>query len=239
VADAHPLWRVLESFGLHDVHPASRSPAAAAAGEPAAGAGVLDELRAEVERCTRCRLAEGRNSVVFGEGSPGSGVLFVGEGPGASEDETGRPFVGKAGQLLDRILESIGLDRTRCYIANVVKCRPPNNRPPSPDEIEACSGHLDRQIEALCPGVVVALGSTAATRLLGSRSSVGQLRGTVHRTDGTPVVVTYHPAALLRTPALKRPVWEDMKALRRLMDERGLPRGGSDGGPGIRPAAKH
>jgi DNA polymerase len=184
----------------------------------------MEALRARVGSCSGCRLASTRTRLVFGEGNPGSGIVFVGEGPGASEDETGRPFVGKAGQLLDRILAAVDLDRSGCYIANVVKCRPPANRVPSADEIEACAWILDAQIESMSPGVIVALGASAAARLLGTKASIGQMRGEVRSFKGIPVLVTYHPAALLRTPALKRPTWEDMQKLRQLMEQLGLPR---------------
>lgn len=185
---------------------------------------AMDAVRAKLGDCSSCRLSGTRRSLVFGEGDPRSGVLVVGEGPGASEDETGRPFVGKAGQLLDKILASIGLDRESCFIANVVKCRPPENRVPSPDEVEACAWVLDAQIDAMQPGVILALGATAVSRLLGIRAPIGQARNSEHSYRGIPVIVTYHPAALLRTPALKRPVWEDVKKLRRLMERDGLPR---------------
>ncbi|HOA04472.1 MAG TPA: uracil-DNA glycosylase [Candidatus Fermentibacter daniensis] len=185
---------------------------------------AMDAVRAKLGDCSSCRLSGTRRNLVFGEGDPRSGILVVGEGPGASEDETGRPFVGKAGQLLDRILASIGLDRESCFIANVVKCRPPENRVPSPDEVEACAWVLDAQIDAMQPGVILALGATAVSRLLGIRAPIGQARNSEHSYRGIPVIVTYHPAALLRTPALKRPVWEDVKKLRRLMERGGLPR---------------
>ncbi len=244
-----PLWAAIGSFGIETVHlPAGRrpsgwgpasGPAKAAGGDTPApvraggrkavenGSSALDSIAGVRERlgsCEACRLSKTRNSIGFGEGNPCSGVLVVGEGPGASEDETGRPFVGRAGQLLDRILASVGLDRECCYIANVVKCRPPANRVPSQDEADACAWVLDAQIEAIGPGVILALGATAMARLLGLKCPLGQARAAVHDYRGIPVVVTYHPAALLRTEALKRPVWDDMKKLRRLMDEAGLPR---------------
>jgi uracil-DNA glycosylase len=238
-----PLWSAVSSFGLDGVHlPGGRRPSGWGTGLPApveasveigqpqpaestAGAVErMEEVRLRLGECGSCRLSQTRQNVVFGEGAPRSGVLVVGEGPGASEDETGRPFVGRAGQLLDRILASIELDRTSCYIANAVKCRPPGNRVPSQDETDACSWVLDAQMEAMRPGVILALGATAAARLLGLRTSIGQARGIEHSLGGVPVIVTYHPAALLRTPALKRPVWEDMKRLRVIMEQRGLPR---------------
>lgn len=223
-----PLWNAVRSFGIAEV--ALPTPSLTAAAErgaksyPDAPSPTMDDLSAEVAGCTRCRLSEGRNKLVFGAGNPGSGILFVGEGPGATEDQQGVPFVGRAGELLDRILEAIGLDRKSVYIANVVKCRPPGNRVPAPDEVDACLPVLLRQIGIMNPGVIVALGASAASALLASRKGIGALRGEIHRFRGTPVMVTYHPAALLRSPALKRPVWEDMKKLSALLREKGLPR---------------
>jgi DNA polymerase len=188
----------------------------------------LTGLSTEVEGCTRCRLSETRQNLVFGEGNPAAGILFVGEGPGANEDSSGRPFVGRAGKLLDRILSSIGLDRNNVYIANVIKCRPPGNRTPAADEIDACFWILQEQISITEPGVVVALGASAAKTLTGNRSGIGTMRGSFHRHGDIPLMVTYHPAALLRSESLKRPVWEDMKMLRTLLDELGLPRRGNE-----------
>jgi DNA polymerase len=186
-------------------------------------------IREETADCRSCRLCETRTHVVFGEGNPAAGLLFVGEGPGATEDETGRPFVGKAGQLLDRILASIDIDRTNCYIANVVKCRPPGNRVPASDEIAACAGILERQIDAIRPRVIVALGASAASALLDTRQGLASLRGAFHSRRGVPLLVTYHPAALLRTPALKRPVWDDMKKLRSFLGDGGCTESPNDG----------
>jgi uracil-DNA glycosylase family 4 len=233
-----PLWNAIASFGLKTLHfrgqsvrpgarglapEASTGTASSFAAPPAprqgesAGA-LMRKILEETLDCRGCRLAETRTNLVFGEGNPGSRILFVGEGPGATEDETGRPFVGKAGQLLDRILAAIDIDRTKCYIANVVKCRPPANRVPASDEIAACSGILERQIEAIHPRVIVALGASAASALLECRQGLAALRGSFHSRRGIPLLVTYHPAALLRTPALKRPVWDDMKKLRSFLE---------------------
>lgn len=178
----------------------------------------LATLRAVVERCRRCPLHESRTRAVFGEGSADARVVCVGEAPGAREDETGRPFVGRAGQLLDRLLMTIGLPRDRVYICNVLKSRPPNNRDPLPEEVEACSPYLLRQLELIDPSVIVALGAFAARTLLDSSSSLGRLRGGVHRYAGYPVIVTYHPAALLRNPGWTRATWEDLQRVRRLLD---------------------
>lgn len=223
-----PLWEAVRSFGLDEValpqivpDPDARPSRPIASGTRPKDMKALEE---QVAGCTLCRLFEGRNRLVFGAGNPASGILLVGEGPGANEDLQGLPFVGRAGELLDRILAAISLNRNSVYIANVVKCRPPGNRTPTPDEVEMCFPILERQIEVMKPGVIVALGASAASALLGSRQGIGVLRGTMHRHGEVPVIVTYHPAALLRSPALKRPVWEDMKKLSSFMAEKGLPR---------------
>jgi DNA polymerase len=144
--------------------------------------------------------------------------MLIGEGPGAREDATGRPFVGPAGKLLDEILAAIGISRQSVFIANIVKCRPPQNRKPLPDEVAACLPYLHRQIALIAPKVIVALGGTAAESLLGVRKSIGELRGAVHALDGIPVIVTYHPAALLRNPNWKKPTWDDVRIARQLLD---------------------
>jgi len=177
----------------------------------------LASLRAIVEACTRCPLSAGRTRAVFGEGDPSARVVCVGEAPGAREDETGRPFVGPAGQLLDRLLLSVGFRRDEVYICNVLKSRPPNNRDPLPEEIEACSPYLHRQLELIGPEVLVAFGAFAARTLLGTTGSLGSLRGRVHRYRGFPLVVTYHPAALLRNRSWTRPTWEDLQLVRRIV----------------------
>lgn len=174
----------------------------------------LDGLAATVAGCTRCRLAEGRKNVVFGSGRRDADLMLIGEGPGAEEDRQGLPFVGPAGELLTRIIQAIEMKRDDVYIANIVKCRPPGNRDPQPDEIQACRGYLERQIALVRPRVLVALGRIAAQTLLGNESPIGQLRGRWYQAFGVPTMVTYHPAALLRNPALKRPTWEDMQQVR-------------------------
>ncbi|HSN53060.1 MAG TPA: uracil-DNA glycosylase [Candidatus Sulfomarinibacteraceae bacterium] len=171
----------------------------------------LEALAQSTAGCTRCRLSQGRTTVVFGEGAADARVMFVGEGPGAEEDRTGRPFVGQAGQLLDRMILAMGFDRGQVYIANVVKCRPPGNRGPKDDEIAACSSFLDRQIELVAPEVIVALGRFAACRLTGTDKPMGALRGRWSRYRGIALLPTYHPAYLLRNPADKRKVWDDLK----------------------------
>lgn len=206
----------------------SEAPPAGDATLPADGApdqdnaaAALRELREEVLPCTRCKLHTGRRSTVFGEGNARARVLFVGEAPGAKEDQSGRPFVGPAGQLLDRILEgAMGLRRSDVFIANVNKCRPPNNRAPEADEVAACLPFLKRQVEIVQPEVIVCLGRTAAQNLLGTTESTTAMRQRQHEYAGTPVVVTWHPAYLLREPGRKRETWEDIKKVNALL---GLP----------------
>lgn len=165
--------------------------------------------------CTRCRLADGRKHVVFADGPPKARLVVVGEAPGADEDATGIPFVGQAGKLLDLMLASVGLSRAEsAYICNLLKCRPPGNRNPMPEEIEACAPFLQRQIELVAPRAVLAVGAFAAKQLTGSAAALGQLRGRVHRYAGAPLVVTYHPAALLRNPGWSRRAWDDLQLLR-------------------------
>lgn len=179
----------------------------------------LEAVAREASACTRCALAEGRKTVVFGSGSPDADLMFIGEGPGAEEDRQGLPFVGPAGELLTRIIRAIDLSRDEVYIANIVKCRPPRNRDPLPDEVAACRPWLEAQIRLVRPRVIVALGRVAAQALLGEEAPIGKLRGRWHSVHGVPVMPTYHPAALLRSGSLKRPVWEDMQQVReRLRD---------------------
>lgn len=180
---------------------------------PASPADKIDwpELKQRVRDCTACKLRAGCTQTVFGAGDEQAEWLFVGEGPGADEDAQGEPFAGQAGKLLDNMLLSIKLRRGKnVYIANIVKCRPPNNRPPEADEIAACLPYLQRQIELIKPRLIVALGKTAATALLGRDAALGSLRGTLHDYHGIPLVVTYHPAYLLRSPLEKAKAWQDL-----------------------------
>jgi DNA polymerase len=177
----------------------------------------LAEISAELTGCTRCRLHSGRGNLVFGEGSAKSGLVFVGEGPGFDEDRQGRPFVGRAGKLLDKMILAIGFEREDVYICNVVKCRPPENRAPLPDETQACSPFLFRQLEALSPKVICALGLSAAQALLGSSRPMFELRGKVKSWRGIPLICTYHPAYLLRSPSQKATAWRDLKEVIRLL----------------------
>ena len=182
---------------------------------------ALDSLDAVAERIRTtycCALCPHRTNAVPGEGNPKARLVLVGEGPGATEDATGRPFVGQAGALLDSILEAIDVPRSSVYITNIVKCRPPQNRKPLPDEMAACLPYLHRQLDIIRPRVIVALGSTAGEALLGVRKSLGELRGKVHTYNGIPLVVTYHPAALLRNPNWKKPTWDDVRIARQLLD---------------------
>jgi uracil-DNA glycosylase len=172
---------------------------------------ALRAIQAEIGNCTRCSLSKGRNKIVFGDGDPNARLMFVGEGPGADEDASGIPFVGKAGQLLNNMIAATGLKREQVYIANIVKCRPPQNRVPEPDEANTCTPFLFQQLDVVRPEVVVALGSTAATYLLGAKSSLSGLRGRVHQCRGTKLIVTYHPAYLLRDPRQKKEAWQDLK----------------------------
>jgi len=179
----------------------------------------LTVLREQALACTACRLAEGRNNVVFGIGDPAAEVMVVGEAPGQEEDRKGEPFVGQAGKLLDLLLLTAGLPRDRVYICNVLKCRPPNNRNPLPDEVDACAGFLRGQIEAVQPKVLLAVGKFAAQSLLQTDESIGRLRGTVHIWRGTPLIATYHPAYLLRSPQATRIAWQDFQLMRKVLDE--------------------
>ena len=176
---------------------------------------AIDRLVAD---CTKCRLCESRTHTVPGEGPADARLVVVGEGPGRTEDATGRPFVGQAGELLTKILAAIELPREQVFICNVVKCRPPENRAPQYDEIAACTPYLFRQLELLAPRVILAMGGTAAQALLDTKQALGALRNRLHRFRGIPLIVTYHPAALLRNPNWKRPTWDDVRIARRLLD---------------------
>jgi uracil-DNA glycosylase family 4 len=181
----------------------------------------LDAIREDLGDCQRCKLARTRKTIVFGQGNPGARLMFVGEAPGADEDEQGLAFVGRAGQLLTKIIEAIGLTRDDVYICNVLKCRPPQNRNPETDEILSCQPFLERQIEAIHPTVLVGLGKFAAQWLLKTAEPITRLRGRLgaYGDSGIKVMATYHPAYLLRNPAAKKDVWEDMKIVRDLLKE--------------------
>jgi DNA polymerase len=197
--------------------PISAPPAIATAIKPADKAAALRLILEDIGECTRCALHKGRNKLVFADGSANARLMFVGEGPGADEDAQGLPFVGRAGQLLNNMIGAMGLTREEVYIANVVKCRPPGNRTPEPEEANTCSPFLFRQIDVVRPEVLVALGATAATYLLGQRQPLAGLRGRVHSFRGTKLIVTYHPAFLLRDPRQKKEAWADLRiAMREL-----------------------
>jgi DNA polymerase len=178
----------------------------------------LDNFEKLISNCTKCRLHQGRNKFVFGTGNPNADVLVIGEGPGAEEDKQGLPFVGRAGKLLTDMLKAIKFEREEVYIGNVVKCRPPENRTPMQDEMDTCMPYLKKQCELIKPKLILCLGLTAAKGLLKKKESLGQLRKNVFEYEGAKVVVTYHPAALLRNPHWKRDCWEDLKKLRKLYD---------------------
>jgi DNA polymerase len=189
-------------------------PAAAptqAAGQATEKIPTLEEIRAEMGQCQRCKLYPGAKNLVFGEGSPGARLMFIGEAPGAEEDLQGRPFVGAAGQLLNRMLNNLGLQREEVYITNVVKSRPPENRDPEPDEIEACLPYLKMQIAAIRPRVIVTLGKIATQALLGAKEPLTRLRGQWRRYDHIRVMPTFHPSYLLRFPKERHKTWDDMQ----------------------------
>jgi DNA polymerase len=202
-------------FGEEQAIPPRKSipapPEIGAAVAAADRAAALQIIRDEIGDCTRCALHKGRNKLVFADGDPNARLMFVGEGPGADEDAQGLPFVGKAGQLLNNMIAAMGLKREQVYIANVVKCRPPANRTPEPDEANTCTPFLFRQIDVVRPQVLVALGATAATYLLGHKQPLAGLRGRVHAFRGTQLIVTYHPAFLLRDPRQKKEAWADLQ----------------------------
>lgn len=212
----YPLWvrrNLPASEPVREVMPETRDmpEAVPAAVKPQAEPVAWPVLKAQVQACTLCKLRAGCTQTVFGVGDEKAEWLFVGEGPGADEDAQGEPFVGQAGKLLDNMLLSIGLKRgANVYIANIVKCRPPNNRAPEADEVAACLPYLRQQIALIQPKLIIALGKTAATSLLGRDATLGSLRGTLHHYQDIPLIVTYHPAYLLRSPAEKVKAWEDL-----------------------------
>lgn len=218
---AKELNRYLGDLGWRQ-SPIPPEPNASPVPVASAGGDSLESLATTAAGCTLCRLSDKRQTVVFGEGDPKAGVMFIGEGPGAEEDRTGRPFVGQAGKLLDRMIFAMGFEREEVYIANVVKCRPPGNRDPKDDEVAACADFLDRQINLIKPEVIVALGKPASRRLTGTSKPMGALRGRWSSYRGTPLMPVFHPAYLLRNPKAKREVWEDLKlVIRRLASTAG------------------
>jgi len=221
-ASRDPAWRERRTGGPDRRGGAARMDASSAAESAVplytSQADALVAVRTEIGDCTRCKLhTQGRTQIVFGVGNPNADLMFVGEAPGADEDIQGIPFVGRAGQLLTKIIEAIDLKREDVYIANVIKCRPPGNRNPEQDEVETCEPFLFRQIDVIKPKVIVALGTFAARALLRTLDPISRLRGRVYDYRGAKLVPTFHPAYLLRNPASKRDVWEDMKVVRRLL----------------------
>lgn len=180
-----------------------------------------DELRETIAACTSCSLHASRTQTVFGVGNPQADWMIIGEAPGAEEDRRGEPFVGRAGKLLDEMLRAVGQGRDRVFIANILKCRPPNNRDPKPEESAACRAYLQRQIELIQPKIILAVGRIAAHLLLETDEPVGRLRGSRHQLGDTPLVVTYHPAYLLRSPSQKRKAWDDLCLAKQLLRETG------------------
>ena len=213
-----PAWRRRSrDLPFDAARPAAPSPAAAEA-PPTSAPDAMQALREELGDCTRCKLhGLGRRQIVFGVGNPEADLMFVGEAPGRDEDIQGYPFVGRAGQLLTKIIEAIDLKREQVYIANVIKCRPPENRNPEPDEVSACEPFLFGQIDIVKPKVIVALGTFAVRTLLQSDAPISRLRGRVYDYRGAKLVPTFHPAYLLRSPEKKRETWDDMKTVRALL----------------------
>lgn len=181
--------------------------------------GTLDELNSKISSCMKCPLGSTRTNFVFGVGNPNAKVMFIGEAPGADEDAQGEPFVGRAGQLLNKILAAVNLKREEVYICNILKCRPPQNRDPLAAEMETCIPYLEKQIEIIKPQFIICLGRIAAQWLLQTNDTLTRLREKVHKYRDTKLIITYHPAALLRNPNWKRPAWEDMKMFRKLYNE--------------------
>lgn len=208
----------LRDTGVEGLSYASKAPAAAVeAAAETLGDETMEAIRADLGYCRRCRLCDGRKTIVFGSGDPAARLMFVGEGPGREEDLQGLPFVGEAGQLLTRMIEAMQLTREAVYICNVVKCRPPENRNPAPEEIAACSPFLLRQVKTVAPRVIVALGTFAAQTLLATKEPISRLRGRFHDYHGIPLMPTFHPAFLLRSPEKKREAWSDLQQVMKIL----------------------
>lgn len=214
-----PLAEGPDLFGFRPPPPENKQALPAYPDEPWVGAKSLDELNSMICNCVKCPLGATRIKFVFGVGNPNADIVFVGEAPGADEDAQGEPFVGRAGQLLNKILDAIHFKREEVYICNILKCRPPNNRDPEPEEIDACEPHLWKQLELMQPKIIVCLGRVAAQTLLRTTDGLNIMRGKVHDYRGIKLVVTYHPAALLRNPNWKKPTWEDVQWIRKMYDE--------------------
>lgn len=227
--DARNILEYAQSLGFKEVEVKNLTNADAPAAKPAASAlkgkelppekkaGALDDLVEEIGNCKRCKLSKGRTNLVFGAGNPNADLMFIGEGPGRDEDLQGEPFVGRAGKLLTKIIEAMGFERSDVYIANIVKCRPPNNRNPEPDEVSTCIHFLIKQVETIRPKVIVCLGSVATQNLLQTDAKISGMRGKFTEWQSIPVMPTYHPAFLLRNSNMKKPVWEDMQKVMELL----------------------
>ena len=213
ISDLRTYLEYLKGMGITTLPVADHVPEKA----PPSEALTLADVKKELGDCKRCKLHRTRKTIVFGEGNEGARLMFIGEGPGYDEDVQGRPFVGRAGQLLTKIIESINLSREEVYIANIIKCRPPQNRNPEPDEIESCNPFLMKQIRVIQPGIICALGTFSAQTLLKTDTKITALRGKLYELEGIKVIPTYHPAFLLRNPERKREVWEDMKKIEELL----------------------
>ena len=209
ISDLKSYLEYLKGMGIHSI-PASEIEVDKPGPSPVM---TLEEVRKELEDCKRCKLHRARRTIVFGEGNEKARLMFIGEGPGYDEDVQGRPFVGRAGQLLTKIIQSINLPREEVYITNIVKCRPPQNRNPEPDEIQSCHPFLMKQIRVIQPKIICALGTFSAQTLLKTDTKITALRGRPYDLEGIKVIPTYHPAFLLRNPERKREVWEDMKKI--------------------------
>jgi len=213
ISDLKSYLEYLKGMGIHSI-PASEIEVDKPGPSPVM---TLEEVRKELGDCKRCKLHRARRTIVFGEGNESAKLMFIGEGPGYDEDVQGRPFVGRAGQLLTKIIQSINLPREEVYITNIVKCRPPQNRNPEPDEIQSCHPFLMKQIRVIQPKIICALGTFSAQTLLKTDTKITALRGRFYDLEGIKVIPTYHPAFLLRNPERKREVWEDMKKIAELI----------------------
>ena len=217
ISDLKSYLEYLKGMGIHSI-PASEIEVDKPGPSPVM---TLEEVRKELGDCKRCKLHRARRTIVFGEGNESAKLMFIGDGPGYDEDVQGRPFVGRAGQLLTKIIQSINLPREEVYITNIVKCRPPQNRNPEPDEIQSCHPFLMKQIRMIQPKIICALGTFSAQTLLKTDIKITALRGRFYDIEGTKVIPTYHPAFLLRNPERKREVWEDMKKIAEWLNNNG------------------
>jgi len=219
IEDACDLLEYAKSLGMKEVSADNSVIASMTSDTPKEFKNVktLEELSAKLDNCARCKLHSDRNNIVFGEGNPNADLMFIGEAPGRDEDKQGIPFVGRAGQLLNKMIKAMGYERNEVYIGNIVKCRPPNNRNPEPDEVSACIPFLIHQCKLISPKCIVCLGSVATQNLLQTDSKISSMRGKFTEWQGIPVMPTYHPAFLLRNASMKAPVWSDMQMVMKLL----------------------